>query len=102
MTLKLKDDTVKLNGLDTSMLKAMLAIDQIWREFGMSEFVVTSAIDSTHKPGSLHYSGKAIDIRSRNVPDVFGMADELRHELGDDYDVVVEPDHIHIEYDPQS
>ncbi|MCW4026131.1 MAG: hypothetical protein NWE76_01440 [Candidatus Bathyarchaeota archaeon] len=67
---------------------------------------ITSANDSEHMTGSLHYANRAFDIRIRNI--VGNVQDEARLwvermqvELGDDYDVLLETDHIHVEYDPE-
>jgi len=70
---------------------------------------ITSVNDGVHKPGSLHYTGNAVDIRSK----VF------RHELveeavrvfraspdGSRYDLLLEApgtpnEHLHLEFDPK-
>lgn len=72
--------------------------------------MVTSANDSVHSYGSLHYRGEAWDIRTTgggpNAPGqiISGEADvwaaAIRKGLGQGWDVVDEGDHIHIEYDP--
>ena len=49
--------------------------------------------------GSLHYQGKAFDLRTWHV--IEEVAKQLRTYLGKDYDVIVEKDHIHVEYDPK-
>ena len=102
MHLVLKDESIDLNGLSLEMIAALYAAMGVWKARGMCSLVITSALDGTHKPGSKHPAGHALDLRSRTLPDVFGMADQLRAIIGPDYDVVVEPDHIHIEYDPKS
>lgn len=65
--------------------------------------VVTAGIDGTHMEGSKHYSGEALDIRKFTL-----QSDQrkdflvrIRKHLGPSYDVVEEPDHFHIEYDPK-
>ena len=69
---------------------------------------ITSANDSKHMEGSLHYTNQAFDIRIKNI--IGGMefplaarawAERMQVALGDDYDVLLESDHIHVEYDPQ-
>ena len=64
---------------------------------------VTSVIDGAHSRGSFHYLGLALDLRTNDLPP--GEADEivnmLRAALGQDYDVVLEKDHIHIEFQPK-
>jgi hypothetical protein len=80
---------------------------------------ITSANDSKHKTGSLHYKNRAFDIRIVNiVGDAVGFGFELDRAatiaaeatawsnrmallLGPDYDVLMEGDHIHAEYDPK-
>ena len=66
---------------------------------------VTSANDSRHMEGSLHYKNRAFDIRTRNIINKNEHADQwvadMREQLGEDYDIILESDHIHAEFDPQ-
>lgn len=66
------------------------------------ECIVTSARDGTHSEHSLHYEGRAMDIRTRDQPEaeIQVCASWLRARLGPDFDVVVEKTHIHVEFDP--
>lgn len=66
------------------------------------EFVITSITDGLHKSGSLHYDGLAFDIRTFNLRGISGyeMVDRLKEALGSQFDVVLEPSHIHVEFDP--
>ncbi len=69
---------------------------------------ITSANDSKHKDGSAHYDDRAFDIRTKNI---VGIADfplvarqwveRMIVLLGDAYDVLLEENHIHVEYDPE-
>lgn len=64
--------------------------------------VITSANDGKHMTSSLHYSDLAWDLRTNNIPDkgkIEEIARTLRVDLGSDWDVVVESDHIHVEFD---
>lgn len=66
---------------------------------------ITSANDRKHRDDSLHYQNKAFDIRVMNIiGDVHReaklWAKRMQAELGLDYDVVYEINHIHIEHDP--
>ena len=66
--------------------------------------VITSGTNGTHMTGSKHYTGDALDMRTSNFPTPSAMmtfVDGLRKRLGGDYDVVVEKDHLHCEYDPK-
>lgn len=67
--------------------------------------VITSASDGKHLPNSKHYSGEALDFRTHHLPqpdrDAALVAAMLADALGADFDVVLEKDHLHVEYDPQ-
>ena len=93
---------VVLFGEHPSLFEMILAVRVAYAKHG-KEVVITSGIDGTHSVKSLHYKGRALDFRTRHLTDgerVEVMAD-LRAALGDDYDVVFEGDHFHIEYDPR-
>jgi len=66
------------------------------------QLTITSGIDGTHAATSLHYSGRAEDYRTRDVHplDLPRMVAEIRSILGSAYDVILESDHLHVEYDP--
>jgi len=73
-------------------------VDNIYKELG-SELVVTAGRDGKHMEGSLHYVGRAYDVRTWNLLDV--IVQRIKKELGPNFDVVREDDHIHIEFDPK-
>jgi hypothetical protein len=66
--------------------------------------VVTACTDGRHGNGSLHYVGAAVDLRlpSRILGDAadLAMVQDLRAALGTEWDVVLETDHLHCEFDP--
>src|SRR3990167_7878975 len=64
-------------------------------------FTITSCRDGVHKDGSLHYKGEAFDFRTWywRKEEVGKLVLDLMRELGSDYDVVLERDHCHVEYD---
>jgi hypothetical protein len=62
---------------------------------------ITSANDGIHKKGSKHYENNAIDIRTRDMINRTLTQKQIAYTLGKDYDVILESDHIHIEYDPK-
>jgi len=68
--------------------------------------VITSANDSKHREGSLHYQDLALDIRIRhlNKSEIDPLMDFLNSKLNNGrkrYDVILESDHIHLGYDPE-
>tara|TARA_R110000850_G_scaffold44057_2_gene112554 strand:- start:3402 stop:3872 length:471 start_codon:yes stop_codon:yes gene_type:complete len=62
--------------------------------------------DGVHGAGSKHYTGEAFDCRTRNIPG--GLPGQtqiystIKRVLGSDFDVILEKDHIHVEYDPKT
>jgi hypothetical protein len=66
------------------------------------ELTITSGTDGKHMPGSKHYTGEALDIRTSNLTRTNRerVLVALKGRLGPQYDVVLEKDHIHVEYDP--
>ena len=108
----LKNGT-KFSDLDSAIMFAAIVADGVWREFGVDTGVtLTSGTDGQHSPASLHYAvnspsgqGRAIDIRIWNLPSHEAQAPEaarlLRERLTEDYDVVVESTHLHVEFDPK-
>lgn len=88
--------------LSASMARALPGIEVCVEKVTERELVITSASDGAHRLGSRHYTGEAIDIRTMYLDahgkDVLRAA--LASVLGVSFDVVVEADHIHIEYDP--
>ena len=88
---------VRVHGLGTEILLAVIAASNL---IG-TDLVITSGIEGKHSRASKHYGGDAIDIRTRNLEDPSGFADALKRALGDDFDVILESNHIHVEYDPK-
>lgn len=73
-------------------------------KFGITPTITEGYATEGHMAGSRHYSGDALDLRiweSNAAGVTVTIADELRYFLGPDYDVVIESDHIHVEYDPK-
>jgi len=98
---------VKL-GVDISRLKREIRrklnqVELILGDRFKSEAVLTSTYDGTHSTGSLHYSNDAVDVRIPRAPmeEVVQAVEDLKRILGKDYDVLLESDHIHVEFDPK-
>lgn len=95
---------VDLRGIRPEMVLAVIAADRIWQEAGY-ELVITSGRDGRHKPGSLHYSGNGLDFRTLGAgmdkATARALAARLKTALGEQWDVIDEGDHIHVEFDPK-
>lgn len=97
---------VKVGGIQPEILLALIVAESIFDSLHLP-CILTSAEDSDlHKSTSLHYKGKAVDVRlpsfyndKPNLDDA--ICGSLRNALGAEYDVVLEANHIHIEYDPK-
>ncbi len=98
-------DGVIFKEFKREVLKIIEVLHIASERFG-KDMVITSANDGLHKDGSLHYKNLAIDIRTIHLTK--SQKDELvkflSEKLGADYDVIFEvnPEHIHIEYDPKN
>lgn len=92
-----------LKGVGWQMFYASIVVEQTYKRYGFAECTIVSGTDSKHKDGSLHYEGEALDYRIWHIlrESLDRMAEEIRGRLGPDYDVVVEEDHLHIEYQPK-
>lgn len=97
-------DSVKIKYFTRPMVEILLAVFDVWDfNSGLSP-VVTSAHDGKHMRKSLHYRGLALDLRTRyfkTQAEKSEFAGELRDRLGEEYDVVLERDHVHVEFDPE-
>ena len=89
-------------GIRPEIVLALTVAEPIFNEQDV-ELVVTSAIDGKHSRGSLHYAGAAVDLRTRHLSleATKKVRDTLARALGQDYDVVREKDHIHLEFQPK-
>ena len=92
------------DGLTGNITSIEGSVDQTYLDAGgnNAEATVTSTTGGVHSANSLHYSGNAIDLRVWDFTDTerADWAQRLRDALGNDYDVIDEGDHIHVEYDP--
>lgn len=91
---------VKAHGMSTNLLLALYIADQLWKEIFDEELVLRHVCNGRHSVGSLHYIGNAADLRTWGIDAELACV-ELRKRLGSEYDVILEDDHIHIEYQPK-
>ena len=94
---------VRLTDLSPQMVFAAMVVDSVYTKHGIMDCVVTSGNDSKHMATSWHYRGRALDFRTRNVPPLHrnSVAQEIGVSLGENYDVVLEATHLHVEFDPK-
>lgn len=108
MIVKLKKG-VSVKGIKPEMAIAVPIIAGVWEQFEQKELVITSARDGKHSTNSLHYQGYAFDLR------IWGFKKEELDKVVEalqiafngvpgnssgDWDIVLESDHIHLEFDP--
>ena len=82
-------------------------LDQLFWRRAARQCIITSCRDGTHGPKSWHYKGRAIDIRTNDLPEdvTRSIHLEIKGELDHEFDVLLESqgapnEHIHIEFDP--
>jgi hypothetical protein len=98
-------DTVRASGITPELVWGLQVARSVFEDHGVPMYV-TSMRDSRHMEKSLHYSGKAADLRLPSRYTTVANSDErvvadLRRALGPEWDVVLEVDHIHFEFDPK-
>lgn len=100
--MRFKDDRVNSNGIRPELVLALVIADQVYNDNGKN-LVITSLNDSQHSKTSLHYSGAAADLRINYFTKSQSMkvVRDLRTRLNADYDVVLEENHIHLEFQPK-
>jgi hypothetical protein len=102
--MRLKEGVV-LDRIRPEILRACADIHSLMEATG--QFTITAGLDGKHKVGSLHYVGKAVDIRSKHITDPVmkkRVLSEIKNILGKDYDCILEcegeaNEHYHLEYD---
>jgi len=98
----LADESVNITGLQIPIIFALNLADGIYNKYGQ-ELIITSALDGVHMEDSLHYEGLAVDLRTYyfTPSQAISVRNEIANLLGSDYDVILEPTHLHIEYQPK-
>ncbi len=104
LSLKQGEIPASAAGFKPEILLAIMVADGAYTQYG-HECVITSGTDGEHSEGSLHYEGLAVDFRTvrhgMGDDEIESLAAVLRKRLGQDYEVVVEATHIHVEFDPK-
>ena len=81
--------------------RGMFLIDQQHKLVAGRDAEFTSIVDGKHHTNSLHYAGLACDLRIWYIREHrHTFTNAIIELLGEDYDVVLRPDHIHTEFQP--
>jgi len=91
----------RIRGLRAEILWAVCVADKVFDEYN-AEVVITSGMDGKHSRGSIHYSGGAVDLRIWDIDENKReqVVIDLKYALGPDFDIILESNHIHMEYQP--
>ena len=90
---------VRIHGIKPEVLFALNVLESIWP----TELVVTCGMEGKHGRGSLHYVGYAVDVRTRDLEpeELAALVSVAKDSLGQDFDVVLEKTHLHVEFQPK-
>jgi len=99
---------VLLAGLRAEVLLGLLCVMKVFDKYKY-ELVITEATGGNHMTGSLHYQGRALDIRSKHITDPVTKARivfDCQDALGENFDFILEgennlQEHFHLEFDPE-
>jgi hypothetical protein len=93
---------VSIKQMSPQILIADMAAQEFCRTF-CYDCVITGGCEPGHSTTGLHHSGMAHDYRTRDMTDLHKKYFEqhMRHCLQKEFDVVMEKDHLHVEYDPK-
>lgn len=103
MRIKTGINGAKVAGLKPEIILAFVIAGQVYSDIAGIEAELTEGTGGKHGRGSLHYVGLAADLGIKGLSKT-GAAQvvmELRDRLGEAYDVLLEADHIHIEFQPK-
>lgn len=95
---------VKIAGLSEKMQLALDYAEEVYENFNHTLIITEALAETGHIKNSKHYTGEAVDIRIWNlgvdVHRIFGQIKKGLESYG--FQTILETDHIHIEYDPQT
>lgn len=117
--MKFKDVDVNPKNVFPELMMGLLVFEGVYQEYFPAKSIVVTSIndgvhegntgyDSTKTPpsNSLHYQGRAVDIRAHDIPHNTAeiICSHVKQYLGRFYDLILEGEgdnyHFHLEYDP--
>jgi len=74
----------------------------LFQELGFN-WILSCGVEGRHSRNSLHFVGLAFDLSFGDIDEKYwaDITQALRLALGDEFDVVQEGDHWHIEFQPE-
>jgi hypothetical protein len=81
---------VDIRGIGTEVSFGLRILEAVLWKHG-ADCMITTCRDGQHMDGSKHYIGDAVDV----------VLNETRVNLGDQFDLVLEENHFHLEFDPK-
>ena len=103
----LKDDTVKLAGIQPEMVMASILTHQVFQKYGL-DLIITAGTEiyhpdgtQIHMDGSKHLVGYALDYRSRHIPDAVytKLCSDVVDAVGIEFQLIRHKSHLHQELD---
>lgn len=93
---------VKINGIKPEACIIITVVHSIYSVHDIA-CEVTSVTEGKHSRTSLHYIGHAVDFGIKNLGTVFAkeILEDIKTALTDEFDVLLEKDHIHVEFQPK-
>ena len=96
------------SGVEPRALLLLAAIANVSRDLPF-DVTITAGTDGKHKKNSKHYTGEALDIRTKNFPSKRAKQDFISAvllRLGAGYEFFLEDEgkaneHAHLEWDPR-
>ena len=98
---------VDLTTLQPEAQSGVETAQTVFAEFGLEALVTSTGPEDREGvksiKGTKHDLGQAFDLRISSIPKskLNEVVEALKLALGDDYDVVLKGDHIHVEFDPK-
>jgi hypothetical protein len=106
MTVLALKDGFSFKGIRAEIVAGLQILTPIASNLGIKTLVLTAGTNGKHGDGSLHYSGLALDIRSRNLTreQKMGLLQGFNTSAGKNFDFILEDqgldnEHFHLEYD---